>query len=333
MQRLKRLAGSRWVPVALAAAALVGALVRWYLQGSHNVYTALVKRFYVPDVDLGWRVSTQHPIWIGLDACAAIAVVALGLVAVVFVIRARERARHDRSMVLRVMSWLVAVVSLALPAAAFATGPGPLHGRDTLPASAAVMIETGITGSLDAPDGNYAVVNHAGTAITAHLSAGGEAFDARFARDITGSWQGSPRDLRRPMHASIRVAAAVVDTGIGERSKHAREGYLHADEFAQIAVTIESVIAVRQDEHQMIAFRAPGTVELMGRRHAVEISGTLRKPDAAALARLGLDGDVLLVQADFSLAIAETGLAPNAGDFDGDRILVHVALVLRHTGG
>lgn len=330
--RVARIARSSWAPVLLAAGALIAALSRWYVQGSHNLYTAPVKRFYVPDPDLGWRVSTRHPIWLGLDACALITALALVTAGVAFVIHRRERARGKQMTSLRVASWLVALTGLALPSAAFASGAGPPHGRDTLPASAAVLIETGIDGSLDAPVGSYLIVRHPGTAITAHLSAGGEAFDARFATDVTGAWRGNPRDLGREVHVGVSVSAASVDTGIAERSEHAREGYLHADEFPRIAVTIDRVIAVRQDGRQEIAFRAPAVVQLMGRSHAVEVTGTVQKPDAAALERLGLRGDVLLVQADFSLAIRETALAAAADDFDGDRIPVHVSLVLRRAG-
>lgn len=300
--------------------------------GSHNLYTALVKRFYVPDPDLGWRVSTQHPIWLGLDACAVIIVLSAAVAGAGVMIRRRERARTDPATIARFVSWSVAVCTLGIPAAAFASGPGPLHARDALPATAAVRIETGIEGSLDAPPGAYAVVSHAGTAITAHLSAGGEAFDARFAGDITGTWQCTPRDLTRPMRVDVSLAAAAVDTGIAERSKHAREGYLHADQFPRIAVAIDRVIATRAVGPNELAFRAPGTVQLMGKTHAVEITGTLVKPDAVALQRLGLAGAVLLVQADFSLTISETALARHASDFDGDRIPIHVSLVLRHTG-
>ena len=60
-------------------------------------------------------------------------------------------------------------------------------------------------------------------------------------------------------------------------------------------------------------------------------SGHGKTTITAALARLGLTGDVLLVQADLALAIHETALAPDAGDFDGDRLPIHVALVLRRT--
>ena len=315
---------SPFAPAALAAAALVAAVVRWWLQSSGNLYTAFAKRFYVPDPDLGWRVSSRHPVWLGLDACAVIAVVAVGLVVAGIVIDLRGRAT-----VLRVVSWLLAVILLAIPAAAFVSGPGPLDGRDTLPPRAAVLVEAGIEGSLAAPAGHYAVVGHAGTSITAHLSAGGEAFDARFERDITGAWDGDPHDLARPMHAQVRVAAAAVDTGVGERTKHAREGYLHADRFPVIALELAGVAAVRQSGPSELAFRAPATVQLMGKSHRVDVSGTLAKPDAAALGRLGLAGDVLVVQADLVLAIHETALARDAGDFDGDRIPIHVSLVLR----
>jgi polyisoprenoid-binding protein YceI len=320
-------------------------LVRWQVQGSHNLYTALHKRFYVPDPDLGWRVSTQHPIWLGLDVCAVIVAVAVGIVIGAFIIRRRERARDPRATsdslgapasprratALRAVSWIVAALTLAIPTAAFASGPGPLHGVDSLPPSSAVLIESGIEGSLDAPPGRYAVVEHAGTSITAHLSAGGEAFDARFDHDITGTWLANPRDLRAAMRAEISVAAAAVDTGVGERTKHAREGYLHADEFPRITIALDHPDAVRADGAGKLAFRAPATVQLMGKTHAVQVTGTLAKPDAAALARLGLSGDVLLVQADFALATHETALAPNAGDFDGDRLPIHVSLVLRRS--
>ena len=44
--------------LAIAPAVAVGAgAARWALQGSGNVYTAVHKRFYVPDPDLGWRVQ------------------------------------------------------------------------------------------------------------------------------------------------------------------------------------------------------------------------------------------------------------------------------------
>jgi polyisoprenoid-binding protein YceI len=310
----------RFTPAAVAAVALVASVIRWFVQGSGNLYTALAKRFYVPDPDLGWRVSTQHPIWLGLEVCGVLLAIVVALVVGGFLIRRRA---------LRIAMWAIAVATLAVPVAAFASGPGPLHGRDTLPPSAAVLVEDGIEGTLDAPAGRYTVVPHAGTSITAKLSAGGEAFDARFDHDITGRWQGDPHDLGTPMHADVSVAAAAVDTGVGERTKHAREGYLRAEQFPRITVAIERAVAVRATRPGELVFRAPAIVQLMGKTHAVDVTGSLVKPDAAALTRLGLSGDVLLVQADLALAIHETALAPDAGDFDGDRIPIHVSLVLR----
>jgi polyisoprenoid-binding protein YceI len=194
-------------------------------------------------------------------------------------------------------------------------------------------IEAGIVGIIDAPAGRYEVLEHPGTAITARLSAGHESFDARFGGGIRGSWQGDPRDLNKPIAGNVSVDTASVDTGIGERSTHAREEYLHADKHPRISVALDRVLAASQSGPNTVAFRAHGTLGLIGKTHEIEITGTLKKPDAAALARLGLTGEILLVQADFAVVIKETALASDAKDFDGDRIPVHVSLVMRHTSG
>ncbi len=319
------------VPIA----ALVASLVRWWVQGSHNLYTALDKRFYVPDPDLGWRVSTEHPIWLGLEVCAVIAAIAIGLAIGGWIIRRREAKRGRRATVLRAAAWVVSIVPAAVPIAAFASGAGPANARDTLPTETAAKqpAATGIVGSLAAPAGRYEVVAHDGTAITAHLSAGGESFDARFVGDIKGYWQGDPHDIAQPSTADVSVATASVDTGIGERSQHARESYLQADKYPRISVAIDKVLAANQIGPDVVSFRAHGTLQLIGKTHEVEIVGSLKKPGADALARLKLTGDILLALADFSIVIKQTALAPDAGDFDGDRIPIHVSLVLRHTSG
>lgn len=318
------------LPVTLPLAALIASLVRWVLQGSGNVYTALAKRFFVADPDLGWKVAPQHPVWLGLEVCAIIFAIAVGLAIGAWIIKRREAARGERATVLRTLSWIVAAVPLVVPIAAFSSGVGPAGARDTLPATQAVAVETGISGALTAPAGRYDVIAHEGNAVTAHLSAGGEAFDARFAGDLRGSWEGDPHDLAKPMSAGISVATASVDTGIGERSKHAREEYLLADKHPRITFTLGALVAARPVSPDEVAFRAHGTIDLIGKQHEADVVGTLRHPDAAALARLGLTGEVLLLQGDFSLAIKETALAPDAGDFDGDRIPIHVSLVLHH---
>jgi len=324
---------SPFAPIVLPIAALIAALARWQMQGSGNLYTARDKRFYIPDPDLGWRISTRHPIWLGLEACAIIAAIGVGLWAGGWLIRRREAKRGRRATRLRAASWFVAGVPLVVPIAAFASGTGPADGLDTLPASTIKGIEAGITGILDAPAGRYEVVEHTGTAITAHLSAGGETFDARFGGGIRGSWQGDPHDLTKPLTTEVSVLAASIDTDIDLRSKHAREEYLYADKYPRISVTLDRLIAASQAGANTVAFRAHGTLGLIGKTHSIEVTGTLKKPDAAALARLGLSGEILLVQADFAVVIQETALASDAKTFDGDRIPIQVSLVMRHTSG
>src|SRR5262249_17391512 len=152
--------GAALVPLA----ALAAALARWGLQGSGNVWTALHKRFYVADPDLGWRISDQHPIWLGLEVCGIIAAVGLGLVVGGGIIKRREAKRDARATGLRAASWLVAAATLVPPIAAFASGPGAANARDTLPTGTTeTMVASGLTGALAAPAGTYAVVPHAGT--------------------------------------------------------------------------------------------------------------------------------------------------------------------------
>jgi len=324
---------SPFAPIVLPIAALVAALARWQMQGSGNIYTALDKRFYIPDPDLGWRISTRHPIWLGLEVCAIIAAIVVGLWAGGWIIGRREVRLGHRVTALRAASWFVAGVPLIVPIAAFASGMGPADGLDKLPASTIKGIEAGITGILDAPAGRYEVIQHAGTSITAHLSAGQETFDARFDGGIHGAWQGDPHDLTQPVTAEVSALAASVDTGIDLRSKHAREEYLLADKHPRISVTLDRLIAASQAGANTVAFRAHGTLGLIGKTHSIEVSGTLKKPDAAALTRLGLSGEILLVQADFAVVIKETALASDAKTFDGDRIPIQVSLVMRHTSG
>jgi len=66
---------------------------------------------------------------------------------------------------------------------------------------------------------------------------------------------------------------------------------------------------------------------------SIEVTGTLNKPDAAAARAARCFREILLVQADFAIVIKQTALASDAGNFDGDRIPIHVQLVMRHTSG
>jgi len=325
--------GSPFSPVVLSVAALIAALVRWQIQGSHNLYTAVAKRFYVPDPDLGWQISPRHPLWIGLELCGVIAAIAAALVVAGWWIRRREARSGRRARALRGATWVVGALSLAAPILAFASGGGPSGALDTLPAATIQGIESGIVGLIDAPAGRYDVVAHPGTAITAHLSSGHETFDARFAAGITGSWQGDPHDFTQPVTSQVSVDAAGIDTGIDLRSTHAREEYLLADKFPKITFALDRVIAASQAGAGAVRFRAHGTLSLIGKTHSIDVTGTMKKPDAAALQRLQLSGDVLLIQAEFPVAIKETALAKDAGDFDGDQIPIQVSLVLRHTSG
>jgi polyisoprenoid-binding protein YceI len=319
--------------VVLPIVGLGAALVRWGMQGSGNAYTAVSKQFFIPDPDVGWQVSPHHPIWLGLDVIGVIAGIAGGLVIAGWWLRRREARLGRRLSSLRAATWVLGVASLAPPIAALASGGAPPRALDTVPVETARAIAAGIVGIIDAPAGRYEVVEQAKTpTVTAKLSAGHETFPVQFT-GVRGSWQGDPHDLSRPIGGEISIDAATVETGIDLRSSHARDEYLLVAKYPRISVALDRVLAASQAGPNSIAFRAHGTLGLIGKTHEIEVTGTMKKADAAALARLGVAGDVLLVQADFSVAIKETALAKDAGDFDGDQIPIHVSLVMRHTSG
>jgi polyisoprenoid-binding protein YceI len=323
-----------------AVIALALAVVRWLIQGSGNVYTTLAKRFYVADRDLGWRVLTDGPIWIGLEVIGAIAGVVVALAVAAWVIRRVERKRGTPWRWARIAALVVSVLPLGVPVAVFATGTGPDGAVEMLPVGQTAAAPTaGIEGRLNGmPEGTYQVQN--GSSITARLAAGKETFDARFAGDLRGEWRSTPSDLTRPTTAEISVDAASVDTGIDLRSKHAREDYLYTGKHPRIGFTLGRLIAARQDAPDTIAFRAAGTISLMGAEIPVEVTGTLRALDAEAAGRLGLPAGTptMIIQADTELQISRTPLAADRDSFDTDRIPIHVSLVVANqnakpTGG
>lgn len=324
---------SLFAPVALPVVALIAALVRWKLQGSGNLYTATAKQFWVEHPDFGWTVSDQHPIWLGLEVIAVIAAIAVGLVVWAFVIRWRERKTGRPAKVMRILAWVGAAVPLVVPIAAFATGFGPDNARDVRPVDtvAVTPIEAGIAGSIALPAGRYDVVTDSqGSVVTAKVKGGGESFTAIF-KDAKGQLTIDPRDLGKPLAAEASVATASVDTGISGRSTSARD-YLLASKHPRITFTLAKLVSAKQAGTDQIQYRAKGTIDLGGKTHEVEVSGTLKRADAAALARLKSDGDILILQGDFAISVKESVLAKDASDFDSDTIPIHVSLVLRRTG-
>lgn len=312
-------------------AALGAALARWWHQGSNNVYTAIDKRFYVPDPDLGWNVTGNGVLWLGLEVIAAMAAVAIAVAVAAVWIRRAERARGCRRW-LRIALWCVAVATIAVPVAAFASGGRPVGGVDFLPEGAtAAAPTTGIEGHLAVPAGAYRVVTGQASAITARIRAGGDRFDARFAGGLTGTVRGDwgewARDPRA-FSADVSVDASSVDTGIELRSKHAREDYLDIAKHPRIGFSLGELVAARQDRPDHVAFRARGTMRLLGRDVPVEVTGAVKSLAPEAASRLGATGrPALIVTAETALSLAAT---PLAGDnsFDDDRVPIIVTLLL-----
>lgn len=321
---------SPFAPLALPLLALVAGAARWLVQGSGNLYTALAKRFYVPDPDFGWREASARPVWLGLEVLALLAGVVAALLVAALWMQRRQRAGKS-TKVLRTLAWVVSPLPLVVPILAFASGGAPAGAKDALPTGAtAVAPQTGIEGSLPLPAGTYEVLPHRGTVITAKIKAGGDTLEARFAGDPRGTWQVEPSDFARPMQAEVSVAAASIDTGIDLRTEHAKKDYLKVTEHPRIGFKLTRLIATRQDGPSLVAFRGLGQIELLGQQTEVEVTGNLVAAEAAQKGRLELpvDSAVVLVTASFVLPVTKTALTP--GDYDTDMFPVSVSLVLAH---
>lgn len=319
---------------AVLAVALAGA--RYLIQGSGNTWTKREMRFYLPDPDTSYRVVRTDVIWLGLEALGILVGIAIGLAAAAWVIRMLERRRTDGKpwivpRVGRIATWVVGVGSLALPIAAFASGGAPAGSTTERPTTGIAQPPTeGFDGGLDLPAGTYRVAGK-GSALSASITAGNETFDARFERDITGTWQGAPAHLDQPATASFSVAAAAVDTGVALRSEHARDEYLYAGKHPRIGFEIQRIVATRLDGDHL-AFRAAGSIALMGAVIPAEVIGKAKVPDAAARARLGLGSEpAFVVEAETEFSIKASPLKADADSFDVDRVPIHVVLVLAKT--
>jgi polyisoprenoid-binding protein YceI len=329
---LKPLDRSPFFAVIPAGIAVAGALARWLVQGSGNVYTTLSKRFYEPDPDLEWRLADARPMWIGLEVIGILAGITSAIAVAAYVIRRVEAKRGRRWTWPRIATLALAIGMWAVPIVVFASGGAPANAVEMLPAGKTAAAPTsGFEGGLGLPSGTYRA--SAGSAITARLEAGHETFDARFASDVAGEWTGDPARLDGAHRAAFSVKAASVDTGIALRSQHAREDYLHADKFPEVGFTLERVVAARQDAPDTVAFRATGALALMGASIPAEITGSARALDAAAATRLGVPSGraAFVVRADTAISIKASPLAVDADSFDVDRVPIRVDLVLVKT--
>ena len=168
--------------------------------------------------------------------------------------------------------------------------------------------------------------------ITAHLSAGGETFDARFTGDIRAAGRATRTTSRSRCTAEVSV-----DGRVGRhrdrraQRKHARESTCRR----------RSSRGSRSRSTRRRAIRTTGPADLGSARTARAADGQDPRGRDHRHARRSLTRPRSRGSASPATScssrptsrssIKETALAPDAGDFDGDRIPIHVSLVLRHT--
>ena len=313
------------VAIAVAAAGLIG--LRYGAQGAGNVYTDTARAFYLEDPVLGWTLTHERWLWLGLDALGLVLTLGLGTLAMAWLsgllARKHRAGALGRSPVRLALTsfWIGAAlcaVTPALPLAAFASGLPPAEARAHLPTAARPTLPAPDEPALaqrwsHLPAGRYEVLPHPeANAVVARLTAGGETFEARFS-PVTGAATLAPHDLSATTVA-FTVPAASVDTGIPLRSSHARDD-LRANDHPSIVLTTERLARVAPDGPDAIRFEGDATVTLMGAKLTLPIRGTVRRLDADARNALGVStAEALLVTASLELSLDRTPLGADAFD-------------------
>ena len=313
------------LPAAVALAALGG---RWLLQGSGNVYTVVAKQFYVPDPDLDWRLSSSGPLWVGLDAIAAVAAIAVGIAILGYIAARWERRRQRTARWFRKLLWVGALIPCAVPVLAFASGGRPSGGRDLLPMETITPPSEGVRGHLaGVPAGIYVPLPGPRSAIVAKLEAGGETFEGRFS-DVSGTFQGDLSDLRQPLRVELKVPAKSIRTGISLRDTHAQEK-LKVDDFPDIKFIVTQLLGAERKSDSEITFSAKGVLTLLGRDHPLDVIGSVRRLDRDAGERLtGLaDQPAFVVKAQLrTLRVDDTALENN-GTFTANEVPLDATVI------
>lgn len=310
--------------VAPAVAAATAA-VRWWMQGSGNVYSDAQHGYYMPDPDLGWRFVEDGPIWLGLDVIVGLVTLALLVAAMGWWLDRRRSAAIGPKVGL----WAVGLAALGVPVVAFASGSVPDDAREQRPESSVIAPTEGIRASLPGlPAGEYVVAaDPALSTVVATVSAGGEEFETRFA-DVSGRFSGAPSELSQPFSVKVAADPRTVDTGVELRSKHAQE-YLQVEAFDSMDLEFSALEGTTASVDGTVSFTTHASLTFVGDVVPVAVTGTLRVLDPDARARLTLEAPhAIAVHASFSLPVAATKLSAHQGDFSADSIPIRVELVL-----
>ena len=324
-----------WGIALLCILPLLGAglcFLRWWEQGTKNLYTRLHDRFYLPSPNGDWSFVSDGAPWLGLDS-----VLALTFAALVISVLAWFFIRKGRPGLTAIL-WLPALASVALPIWISTQGLRPV-GAVTSPPKVQVSENiSGITATLPARAGLYQVPKESKAEITAQVKAGGEVFDARFADGIEGQLEVNPSNLALPVKGVFSVPADSVDTGVGLRNKHAREKLL-SKAHPKITFTLTKISAAANTSKSKIECKGLGEITLAGITKSVKFSATIEtKPTGetqtaaetepakqiTGASRLWIDATM-----DFSLK----GTALSEGDtFDESTVPIRVRVPLVHAG-
>ncbi len=126
--------------------------------------------------------------------------------------------------------------------------------------------------------------------------------------DVKGSVTFNVKDLRS-LKGKVSVTVASIKTGIDLRDEHMRSaGWLNAESFPEISFEIKKVSEVKSAADNKLSAKIVGSFTLHGVTKEVIAEATLTYLDESETTKQRTPGDLLGVQAKFSIKLFDYGI-------------------------
>lgn len=146
---------------------------------------------------------------------------------------------------------------------------------------------------------------------------------------ISGSVSFDVEDIQNTLRGTIIVDVASIKTGIDLRDEHLRaENWLNAEKFPTTKFTIKNVKDLKKETNNKLSGKVVGEYELLGVKRTVETDVTLIYLDESEQTKMRSPGDLLSVNAKFSIKLSDFGVKNNLiGNKVAENIDITVSIV------
>lgn len=126
--------------------------------------------------------------------------------------------------------------------------------------------------------------------------------------DVKGTVSFNVNDLKT-LKGKISVSVASIKTGIDLRDEHLRsEDWLNAGAYPEVTFTIKSVKDIKPVENNKVELKVTGDYTMHGVTREITADATLTFLDESETTKMRAPGDLLGVQANFTVRLSDFGV-------------------------